>query len=168
VTATVTPAPPLQLQSPAPGSGRRAPTFGLSHAERRLIAEALRQYQPAQDDRAAWESALRKTDTPVQPYSPCANCAAALPRHPSRGLCQACYGRWRRAGFPATGVPDLQDGTRRARQIGKQRLQARMEDYFFLRDLNTPIEEAARRVGIRAKTAQRYETGQGVYRRRSP
>lgn len=50
-------------------------------------------------------------------------------------------------GFPKAGVPDLQDGAARARQARQHRLQARMEDYFFLRDRRTPIEEAARRVG---------------------
>lgn len=77
----------------------------------------------------------------------CRRSRAADPRsrHWARGYCGGCYDRWRKRGFPAEGPPAV---SARA---------ARLEDYGDLRSFGLSPEAAARRLGVSARTAWRYE-----------
>jgi hypothetical protein len=64
--------------------------------------------------------------------------------HQAHGWCKACWGRWERGGRPAAGPPPSRYGRR--------------EEYFELtRDQNYTLKNAAARMGISPRTAQRFE-----------
>ena len=85
----------------------------------------------------------------------CRNCGK-IRRHRStregyeggRGYCEACYSRAKDAGFPDV-VPEPMTPAARAA--------ARLEDFGWLRDSGSSVEEAALRVGIAGETARQYE-----------
>jgi hypothetical protein len=75
----------------------------------------------------------------------CSNCGRENQPHAGHGWCSRCYSRWRHAGRPADGPPSSGPAARR-------------EDYYWLRDeQGLTIGQAAERVGICHRTAQRYE-----------
>lgn len=64
--------------------------------------------------------------------------------HQAYGWCKACWGRWDRAGRPAAGPPPSSYG--------------RYDEYFELtRDQQYTLKNAAARMGVCERTAQRYE-----------
>lgn len=97
----------------------------------------------------------------------CRTCPATLgPRRDGRphGLCRNCYVRWAAAGYPDDGPPPP------ARPWGRV-LAARLEDYAWVRSWGTSIEDAAPRIGVSVRTAERYEAmllaaGKATWRRR--
>ena len=85
----------------------------------------------------------------------CATCPARRPaqawRHGWRGpWCHNCSERWRYHGRPASGPPPSRQ------QVGGPRY-GRIEDYAELRAWGETLEHAAERLGVTARTAQRYE-----------
>jgi len=75
-------------------------------------------------------------------------------RHGGRGWIHACYSRWIRAGKPAEG-PSSRAGSV---NLHTQRKLGRLEDYAWLRtSLNLSIDQAAVRVSVCRRTAERYE-----------
>jgi hypothetical protein len=99
------------------------------------------------------------------------DCAACRRRRPhySRNWCSPCYQRWWRAGMPAGGPPPARPlSTKRlaavrtaaalARAARTTRRKGRIEDYsWLLRDQGATRVEAAARVGVSIRTAQRYD-----------
>lgn len=97
-----------------------------------------------------------------QPVCRNALCARPEPANPfrdgwRRGYCQRCYRRyrrcwrrWRDAGFPESGLP--QPG--RPWQFAAA---GRHEDYAELRSWGLSLAEAADRMQVTRRTAQRYE-----------
>lgn len=70
---------------------------------------------------------------------PCIECGGERGPGSAHGWCCACYHRWLRAARPEDGPPP--------------RPSARREEYAWLREQGTPIEEAAARAGIAVSTA---------------
>lgn len=75
----------------------------------------------------------------------CSHCGKR-PRAHRNGLCKICYNRWVYYGRPEDGPPPPY-----AAKL------ARMEDYAFLRAQGKTRVEAAERMGICRRTAERYE-----------
>jgi hypothetical protein len=74
----------------------------------------------------------------------CDRCGQNKPHH-ARGWCHACWDRWDRAGRPDTGPPPRRTG--------------RWEEYYELtREQHYTLENAAARMRISLRTAQRHET----------
>lgn len=69
-----------------------------------------------------------------------------------RGLAKTCYERWREAGKPDVPPPPPD---RRSGWLSRARA-GRLEDYAELRSWGESIAAAAARVGISAKTAERW------------
>ena len=93
----------------------------------------------------------------------CRNCPAVLiPRRTRRGLCDACYQRWDRAGrgdtIPAPMPRD--EAARRGRErASAAKRQARAENKAALAGLlaaGMPLKMAARMIGVAHCTAARY------------
>lgn len=64
--------------------------------------------------------------------------------HQAYGWCKACWGRWDRAGRPAAGPPPSSYG--------------RYEEYYELtREHHYTLKNAAARMAVCERTAQRYE-----------
>jgi len=83
----------------------------------------------------------------------CRTCPATVkPRRAGcrHGLCPNCYLRWRNAGFPEAGPPAP------LRPWGRT-LAARLEDFTELLSWGVALPDAARRVGVSLRTAERYE-----------
>ena len=71
---------------------------------------------------------------------------------PKCGYSAACYKRWADHGYPPEGPPPPQMGTGpKADRAG------RIEDYAFLRERGLSRLEAAARLGVVRRTAERYE-----------
>ena len=96
----------------------------------------------------------------------CRCCGKPRTRRPAggwrgaHGWCHTCTERWRLAGKPATGVPARTGQAERIRRSLAARhaaREARIEDYTWLRRTGAPVEAAARRVGVTARTARGYE-----------
>lgn len=82
----------------------------------------------------------------------CRCCAGPLkPRRAGRAhqLCENCYLRWQRAGFPEEVPPPL-------RPWGRV-YPARLEDYADLRSWGVGLRDAAVRLGVSVRTSERYE-----------
>ena len=89
-----------------------------------------------------------------------------------RGWCDCCYSKWWRNGKPEgvwphvpLSVPAQYRGwPKEARQASAQMLaalaQERRETVFELLEMGVSIEEAAQRVGVTKRTAERYLAGQ--------
>jgi hypothetical protein len=74
----------------------------------------------------------------------CDRCGYNKPHH-ARGWCHACWDRWDRAGQPPEGPPPRRTG--------------RYGEYFELtREHHYSLKNAAARMGVSERTAQRYET----------
>jgi hypothetical protein len=110
---------------------------------------------------------LARARKPRAVPSPCRNpaCGKARQRQPdgrlegSRGLCRACYSRWRRAGHPDE-VPGPVSGAERAeraRQSVREAMRACVADYAELRSWGVGREEAARRAGISVRRSYDYD-----------
>lgn len=67
------------------------------------------------------------------------------------GLCRNCWVRWRAAGFP-------EDGPSAPVRPWERVYAARFEDYQELRSWDVSVADAAVRVGVSVRTAERYET----------
>ena len=108
---------------------------------------------------------------PAEPGPRCVNPACQRVRQPTRwqkiegarGLCRAGHSRWRKAGYPGTpetGVPDPKPksvGAAAANAAMAAKRAEVMEDFAFLIDTGSTVEEAAARLGISLMTAERYE-----------
>ena len=68
-----------------------------------------------------------------------------------RGWCPPCYRRWCDHGKPASGPPTPRQGAGGGPHPG------RIEDYADLRSWGLTLAEAALRLGVTKRTAQRYE-----------
>ena len=81
-------------------------------------------------------------------------CCGRRGQHAGYGWISGCIKRWRNAGRPPEGPPPPRDPTEEQRQ---ERL-ARVEEYvFFTREYGLSREDAAGRLGICLRTAERYE-----------
>lgn len=87
-------------------------------------------------------------DAPARP--PCASCGATAGPKRVNGWCNACYGRWLRAGRPEEGPPPPRTRGHDADAAGRR------EDYAWLRGAGLTREEAADRVGVHRRTADRW------------
>jgi hypothetical protein len=77
-------------------------------------------------------------------------CGRAVTRYRALVLANACYERWRRAGFPQD-IP-------RPEHAGNDRCRPdRLEDFRELRQLGETREMAATRLGVSVRTVERYE-----------
>src|SRR4051794_5745345 len=98
------------------------------------------------------------------------DCAACRRRRPhfGRRWCSSCYQRWWRAGKPDGGPPPMRASSAKqiaaahaaaalARAAYAARRAGRIEDYTWLRGQGASRTEAARRVGVTIRTAQRYD-----------
>ena len=91
---------------------------------------------------------------------PCVSCGRARPpaawRHSWRqGYCGTCYKRWSRHGFPPGGPPRPAARTDPRSPWGSRL--GRIEDYADLRAWGVPDEQAAVRLGVSARTLDRYK-----------
>jgi hypothetical protein len=76
----------------------------------------------------------------------------------ARGFCQACYERLWDAGFPAE-VPERKphgDRWEAARLAQSEIRASKVEEFAMLTRMGVPAIEAARRVGVSAKTGYAY------------
>ena len=82
-----------------------------------------------------------------------------------RGLTRACYQRHWKAGTldrfpavdPAVRLESRREGARKSQQKHIERFEARVEDYAELRGWRETREQAAARLGVTERAAQRYE-----------
>ena len=80
------------------------------------------------------------------PQPVCPECGD--PEIHAKGLCEACYGRWRHAGRPEE-VPPRQ---RRPRRSG-----SRLDDFAAARSLGATVPQAARHAGISEHAGWRHD-----------
>jgi hypothetical protein len=94
----------------------------------------------------------------------CTYCDQWRTQYGHLNLCSACYGRWLNAGRPDTGPPAAKparpftpEEQQRSVAIRRANHQNRIDDYAFLLSAGETREGAAARVGVCARTAERYE-----------
>lgn len=88
----------------------------------------------------------------VRPIRNCGHCHQDRP-HEAHGLCKTCYSRRR---YPRTDAPNGNSTQRHSRS--RDAVESRVDDYRLLRtDPRVSRAEAARRVGISYRTAERYD-----------
>lgn len=94
----------------------------------------------------------------------CKNCPAALvPGRTRHGYCEGCYYRWHRAGRPDAGPPAPRvtqftpaDAERGRATYSAKALECRRRFAEYRRKRFT-IQQAGRQVGVKPRTAYRYE-----------